>query len=48
MGEVYRANDTRLGREVAIKVSKEQFSERFNREARAVAALKSSTHLPAL
>jgi serine/threonine protein kinase len=27
MGEVYRATDTRLGREVAIKVSKEQLSE---------------------
>ena len=39
MGEVYRATDTRLGREVAIKVAKEQFSERFEREARAVAAL---------
>src|SRR3984893_3516016 len=39
MGEVYRARDTRLGREVAIKVSSEQFSERFEREARAVAAL---------
>jgi serine/threonine protein kinase len=39
MGEVYRARDTRLGREVAIKVSAEQFSERFEREARAVAAL---------
>jgi hypothetical protein len=39
MGEVYRARDTRLGREVAIKFSKEQFSERFEREARAVAAL---------
>src|SRR6202043_1332741 len=39
MGEVYRAHDTRLGREVAIKVSKEQFSERFEREARAVASL---------
>jgi len=39
MGEVYRARDTRLGREVAIKVSNEQFSERFEREARAVAAL---------
>src|ERR1700720_52502 len=39
MGEVYRAHDTRLGREGAIKISKEQFSERFDREARAVAAL---------
>ena len=39
MGEVYRARDTRLGRDVAIKLSKEQFSERFEREARAVAAL---------
>jgi serine/threonine protein kinase len=39
MGEVYRARDTRLGRDVAIKISKEQFSERFEREARAVAAL---------
>ena len=35
MGEVYRARDTRLGRDVAIKVSKEQFSERFEQEARA-------------
>src|SRR3984957_20603629 len=39
MGEVYRARDPRLNRDVAIKVSKEQFSERFEREARAVAAL---------
>jgi serine/threonine-protein kinase len=39
MGEVYRARDTRLGRDVAIKVSAEQFSERFEREARAIAAL---------
>jgi serine/threonine protein kinase len=39
MGEVYQARDTRLNRIVAIKVSKEQFSERFEREARAVAAL---------
>ena len=39
MGEVYRALDTRLGRDVAIKVSAERFSERFEREARAVAAL---------
>ena len=39
MGEVYRGRDTRLHREVAIKVSAEQFTERFEREARAVAAL---------
>src|ERR1041385_5525602 len=39
MGEVYRARDTRLDRIVAIKVSREMFSERFEREARAVAAL---------
>jgi eukaryotic-like serine/threonine-protein kinase len=39
MGEVYRARDTRLGRDVAIKVSAERFSDRFEREARAVAAL---------
>src|SRR5271168_4355719 len=39
MGEVYRARDPRLGRDVAIKVSAAQFTERFDREARAVAAL---------
>jgi eukaryotic-like serine/threonine-protein kinase len=39
MGEVYRALDSRLRREVAIKVSAERFSDRFEREARAVAAL---------
>ena len=39
MGEVFRARDTRLNRTVALKVSKIQFSERFEREARAIAAL---------
>lgn len=39
MGSVYRAIDTRLDRAVAIKVCAEQFSARFDREARAVSAL---------
>jgi serine/threonine protein kinase len=39
MGEVYRARDPRLGRDVAVKVASERFSERFDREARAVATL---------
>src|SRR5579863_1221123 len=39
MGEVWKARDSRLARDVAIKVSAERFSERFEREARSVAAL---------
>ena len=39
MGEVFRAVDTRLGRAVAIKTTREQFSARFEREARAIASL---------
>jgi hypothetical protein len=45
MGEVYRAKDTRLGRDVAVKVLSEGFTgdpdrrARFEREAKAVAAL---------
>jgi Tol biopolymer transport system component/predicted Ser/Thr protein kinase len=43
MGEVYKARDTRLDRIVAVKVSQAQFSERFEREARAVASLNHSS-----
>ena len=39
MGEVYRARDPRLNREIAIKISAAHFSERFEREAKAIAAL---------
>ncbi|MGA2262282.1 MAG: protein kinase [Acidobacteriota bacterium] len=39
MGEVWKARDTRLDRTVALKVSKADFNERFEREARAIAAL---------
>lgn len=39
MAEVWKARDPRLGRTVAIKVSKTEFSQRFELEARTVAAL---------
>ena len=39
MGEVFKARDTRLDRIVALKVSRAQFSDRFQREARVIAAL---------
>src|ERR1044071_6336307 len=39
MGRVYRGRDARLQRDVAIKTSQQRFSERFEREARTIAAL---------
>ena len=39
MGEVYKADDPRTGREVAIKLGAERFSERFDREVRTIASL---------
>src|SRR5262244_4194137 len=45
MGDVYRARDTRLGRDVAVKVLPEAFAKeadrlrRFEQEARTIAAL---------
>jgi serine/threonine protein kinase len=45
MGEVYRARDTRLGRDVAVKILSSHLSsdpdlkQRFEREARAVSLL---------
>jgi Tol biopolymer transport system component len=53
MGEVYRARDTRLGREVAVKVlpasltASEQARQRFEREARTISQL-SHPHICAL
>src|SRR6266702_1097608 len=39
MGEVYEARDTRLDRTVAVKICKGRFTERFEREARAISSL---------
>ena len=38
MGEVWKARDTQLDRDVALKVSRDAFTARFDREARAIAA----------
>src|SRR5271157_1836266 len=52
MGEVYRARDTRLGREVAIKVLPTHLAEnseakqRFEREAKAVSSLSHANICP--
>src|ERR1039457_2038481 len=39
MGDVYKARDTRLDRTVAIKISPGRFTDRFEREARAISSL---------
>ncbi len=39
MGEVWKARDTRVDRIVAVKISQAKFTERFEQEARAIAAL---------
>jgi eukaryotic-like serine/threonine-protein kinase len=38
MGAIFRANDSRLDRDVAVKIAGARFSARFEREARAIAA----------
>src|SRR5260370_32450309 len=45
MGSVYRAVDTRLGRKVAIKICAQQFTGRFEREARAISSLNHPPHI---
>jgi serine/threonine protein kinase len=51
MGEVYRARDSRLGRDVALKVLPEAFARdpdrmvRFEREAKVLASLQASIYL---
>lgn len=40
MGEVYRARDTRMGRQVAVKILHEKYTQRFEREMHAIASLR--------
>ena len=47
MGQVYKAFDPRLDRQLAIKVAVERFSARFEREARADLIPQSSEYLHA-
>ncbi len=50
MGEVYRTSDTKLNRDVALKVLPEEFARdadrvaRFKREAQVLASLGGGTH----
>jgi len=46
--KVYDARDTRLNRRVAVKIASEEFSERFEREARVTAAFSQPKYVPAL
>jgi ligand-binding sensor domain-containing protein/serine/threonine protein kinase len=39
MGRVYRATDTRLGRQVALKISRREFGHHVEKEARAISAI---------
>jgi len=48
MGEVYKARDSRLNRIVAIKVSKEQFTDRFGARGATGRIAESPVYLPAL
>ena len=54
MGEVWRAEDEKLGREVALKVLPEEFARdpermaRFEREAKVLASLNHPKHRPPL